>query len=530
MKLTNIIKINSFPYYIFISIFAFFINYWVASRGVFPIDTFVHYDSAARILIGEMPIKDFWIVHGLLVDFIQSIFFKILGINWNAYVIHSSLLNLIISLFTFKIFQICNIKNLYGFLLTLCFSVLAYPVSGTPFLDLHSVYFSLIAIYFLILSINKSANYLITLSVLFFGFAFLCKQVPAAYTIICITLFLIYYSLRTRNLNPIKFSLIGIFLFLFLFLIFLTITKIQINDLFFQLFIFPSSIAQERYSSVQLNINNIFLDYKFIYFFLIIMLLFFIKNYYNKKKFLEEDFYNYIIIFVFCLSVIYHQVFTNNQIFIFFIIPVLCAFSIKMVDSLNTKKKEYLKIFLILICLFSTFKFHERFNIDRKFHELVDTDLKQGVQIKFTENFFKGLKWITPNFKNPKEEIKEIKSFYELIKKDESRKMVISNYSFYSALLNQKLYSPSRTYDQISYPQKGSQYFKKYKSFFKKNITENKIKNIYIFYTQKKIDTNFLEMIILNYLPSECIKTQLSSDFLRKFKIVECEYLSKEYE
>ena len=37
----------------------------------------------------------------------------------------------------------------------------------------------------------------------------------------------------------------------------------------------------------------------------------------------------------------------------------------------------------------------KRFNIDRKFHELVNTDLKQGVQIKFTEKFFKGLKWIT---------------------------------------------------------------------------------------------------------------------------------------
>ena len=37
-------------------------------------------------------------------------------------------------------------------------------------------------------------------------------------------------------------------------------------------------------------------------------------------------------------------------------------------------------------------------------------------------------------------------------------------------------------------------------------------------------------MIILNYLPSECIKTELSSDYLRKFKIIECEYLSKEYE
>ncbi len=52
-----------------------FINYYVASRGAFPVDTFVHFDNGFRILEGEYPIKDYWIVHGLLVDYMQSIFF-----------------------------------------------------------------------------------------------------------------------------------------------------------------------------------------------------------------------------------------------------------------------------------------------------------------------------------------------------------------------------------------------------------------------------------------------------------------------
>ena len=37
--------------YIILGVFAFFINYWTASRGVFPIDTFLHFDSAVRIII-----------------------------------------------------------------------------------------------------------------------------------------------------------------------------------------------------------------------------------------------------------------------------------------------------------------------------------------------------------------------------------------------------------------------------------------------------------------------------------------------
>ena len=92
-------------YYIFLVIFSFSINYWTASRGVFPIDTFLHFDAGLRILNNELPIRDYWIVHGLFVDYIQSLFFKIFGVNWKSYVIHSSLFNLILTIFSFKIFK-----------------------------------------------------------------------------------------------------------------------------------------------------------------------------------------------------------------------------------------------------------------------------------------------------------------------------------------------------------------------------------------------------------------------------------------
>ena len=46
--------------------FGFFVNFFYGSLGVFPIDTFLHYDSGYRILNGEYPIKDFWIIHVLI--------------------------------------------------------------------------------------------------------------------------------------------------------------------------------------------------------------------------------------------------------------------------------------------------------------------------------------------------------------------------------------------------------------------------------------------------------------------------------
>ena len=65
-------QIVSIGCYIFLVFFSFFINYWTGSRGVFPVDSFLHFDSAARILNNELPIRDYWIMSGLFVDYLQS--------------------------------------------------------------------------------------------------------------------------------------------------------------------------------------------------------------------------------------------------------------------------------------------------------------------------------------------------------------------------------------------------------------------------------------------------------------------------
>ena len=57
----KIIETNFF-YLFVLCIFSFFINFYYSKLGSFPIDTFLHYDSAYRILKGELPIKDYWVV------------------------------------------------------------------------------------------------------------------------------------------------------------------------------------------------------------------------------------------------------------------------------------------------------------------------------------------------------------------------------------------------------------------------------------------------------------------------------------
>ena len=111
-------KISSYKNITFLLILFFFsiiINYHYASLGAFPMDTFFHFDTAYRILNGEHPIKDFWIVSGPAVDYIQAIFFYIFGVNWQSYILHASLINVILSIFTFKVLKDFNLNIYYCF-------------------------------------------------------------------------------------------------------------------------------------------------------------------------------------------------------------------------------------------------------------------------------------------------------------------------------------------------------------------------------------------------------------------------------
>ena len=117
-------------------------------------------------------------------------------------------MNVIITLMTFKIFIDFKIEKNFAIVFSLCFAILAYPVSGTPFLDLHSAYFSLISMYLFLIFI-KNEDYTKLFTAIFTRFSLLCKQVPAAYFIILLSLFIFFHSLQIRNLKPIIISFLA---------------------------------------------------------------------------------------------------------------------------------------------------------------------------------------------------------------------------------------------------------------------------------------------------------------------------------
>ena len=148
-------------------------------QRTFPHDSASHFDAGKRILLGEHPIKDYWIISGFIIDYIQSFFFLLLGTSWQNYVLHASILNGLLTLSIFFFFIKLELKLIHAGLLSFSFLILAYPSSGTPFVDHHSSFFSFLSIFFLILAIRfNDSIYWFFITVLLV-LSFLSKPVPA---------------------------------------------------------------------------------------------------------------------------------------------------------------------------------------------------------------------------------------------------------------------------------------------------------------------------------------------------------------
>ena len=98
--------------------------------------------------------------------------------------------------------------------------------------------------------------------------------------------------------------------------------------------------------------------------------------------------------------------------------------------------------------------------------------------------------------------------------------MIMTHYSFFSIILDQKLFYPTRfiTSHGVSHPVRGNKYFHKYQDFFIKKITEN---NIEVIYTIKPVDSYFPKEL----LGEKCIKSSSINSILDTHLILECDNL-----
>lgn len=510
-------KTNKFYYlslYLILIIFSFSVNFYYSSFGIEPVDSFVLFNGGFKVFNGLIPFKDYWLVTGPLMDYLNAFFFKIFDVSWKSYIIHSSLTNSLITILIFTLFKILGLDKIYNLIYTLMFSLLMYPNVGVPFVDHHSTIFVLSAFCLFILGVKKKNEkyFFFIPSLLVIGF--LCKQTPTTYGVFAIAFLGLIYLFYLNNIkNFLIFTIYGSLLSLFILIFFFYLTKIPISDFLTQYIYFAGSVGDHRISNWELDFLGIIHEFKFI----IIPFIYsvYLNIIYYKSK-IKDEFVILLSINLFTVLMIFHQILTMNENYIFFLIPLLTAFI--HTYNLNKYTKNVFLYSIIALCLFAVTKYHLRFNEQRKFHRLEKVNLEKAVDAKIINKKLEGLKWITKTFsEDPNEEIKIILESIELLKNEEGKFSVITDYLFIPAVLNINDYSPNQWYHPtVSYPLKDTKYYKKYKNFFVKKLKINQINKIIIV-------GNGLENLLTSTFSANCFKKTKLSEITFRYEIkVDC--------
>ena len=520
------IRINQNFLILILALFSLAVNQFYGNKGTFPIEGFAFFDTAYRVLQGEAPFKDYWAVSGIFIDYTQAIFFKIFGIHFQVYVFHASIVNSLLTLMTFFFAKSLKIKNHFSFFYALTFSLLAYTTSGTLYVDNHSSLLCLAAIYFFIFGILKEKKKYFFFIPILIGFAFFTKPAPTVYIFLLLLSLLFVYIILNKKYHIFNILLSSSLIFIIFIFIFFYFQSIPILLIFEQYFYFPITIANQRYENFALSLDNIFFNFKFIYIFLIPLILINIKNILLSTKYLfKKDFLIFLVILGFSLCLIFHQINTKNQLFILFLIPVLCIFLHSQLSKIESKNKDKFIIFFIIISIFLTYKYHVRFNENRKFHEMVNVNFNLAKNAKEIDSKLSGLKWISPTYStSPDTEISLIKDTLKILKIDKSNKMVITNYSFFSTILEKKIHSPSRWFisNGAAYPIKANKYFSNYQNYLIDKIKNKKIDSIFIVEPVKSDE-------IFRYINSDCFNKKEMNKITSKYEIIpKCQLKNKE--
>ena len=517
-----------------LTVFSITINIHYGNIGVFPIDTFAFFDTAYGILLNKHPFKDVWVTTGPFVDYLQAFFFTLSGLNWFSYLLHASFLNFLITITIFFTLKKLGLSSYYSFFYSLSVATLCYPVAGTPFAYQHSYILSIISLMILFLSIKIKSNFLWFLLPFTMTFAFLSMHVPASYVNLVLIVSIFLYFVFNYNLSKIISFLLGSVSIVIITMLFFVYFEIPVSKFIQQYILFPISMGEYRLSNpdyaysleANLTFRRIVGHFKFIHIFLffimtsIIIILFNKKKNFNKK----EDLIIYGSMIATTFLIIFHQLITANQTFIFSIIPVLAGLSHVLVERYFSKKNFYKLIILSLVILV-TVKYHLEYNVKRKFMDLQNTDLSKAVNASLLDKKFENLKWINPFFSgNPQDEINLLKNTAEAIKDDDREKMVITNYQFFSVILEEDLNIPNRWYlrtASASHPQKDHKYYKFYKDHFEKILSKNNIQVIYtVGFSNNK--TIRLQKDFESYTDNICFDKFVINGISSGFKLRKC--------
>ncbi len=516
MFFKNFIKSQFLINLIFVSIiiiFSAYINSFFGHRGLMPLDDLQNFNSGYRVLNGDFPFKDYYSISGPLLDIFQSFFYKLFGINWNSFILHSSLFNCLYSISIFYFLKNYKFSNKLSLLYSLCSGILMSPTAGNPTVEHHSLILGTISLILFIISSKEKYNILFFLVPIILLISFFIKQVPTAYFIILISIIYFLQAFRKTKIIDILFVLIIGIIFLFIILYFFQKNGVQIKTIIEQYILIASSLGENRISQINLESSfEVFKKLLFLFFCIVPVLL----NYLNTKN------YDFLITsFGLFILILFYELHSMNQLITFSLLPIFIFFAHKKI--LEMSKSNFLTTFFIIIIIYSFYrilrfetyyivvflfflififviKYKNKFKIEYLVvtYLLISTalyfekyiKLRQWDDILFDKKKifkgeeidlkFKNLKWQTVYFDNTIKEKKfllEMKNFLETQK--ETNYLFISDYQLFNVILKRKDFSPVKYWHyNTSFPGKLHPNRENFENFFKLKLKENNVELI----------------------------------------------------
>ena len=152
--------------------------------------------------------------------------------------------------------------------------------------------------------------------------------------------------------------------------------------------------------------------------------------------------------------------------------------------------------------------------------ELVSVDFNLAEDAKKIDKRLTGLKWISPDYANmPLNEINLLIDTKNILSQAKGRKIIITDYNFFSSILGNRFASPNKWYDNLSIPEKKNKFYYEYKNFFLSKIKNNKIQYVYIIGAkdEKMFFTEFIDN-------SDCIVSNKLNELLVEFQLNKCRF------
>lgn len=204
---------------ILIGILSSLLIHRVGNVGIQFEDLSIAFDGGYRILEGQLPFVDFMSPFGPVLYLQQALFFALLGVSYQSFLIHAMVVNLAAVFITYRILRpFDRITALFAASVT---AIWFYPPVGAPYVDNTCIFWALVSVYFVFLSLKgKHAPTWLVLSGFAAGLAILTKQNLGGLAALGI---LAFVYVEKRRLRPVLHFMAGLLVPLGIFFLYLLI-------------------------------------------------------------------------------------------------------------------------------------------------------------------------------------------------------------------------------------------------------------------------------------------------------------------